>query len=95
MPYRKRPRIEPTEDWAQLQLHLAWPEQVSYELIRPVVLFGASRPSGPSRPVLLERTIYRKADRFDTQGMARAVRDHPGCAPPRLARGTSARHCRA
>jgi hypothetical protein len=42
MPFRKRPRVEPTEDWAQLKLQLAWPEQVNYELIRPVVLFGFS-----------------------------------------------------
>ena len=42
MPYRKRPRLEPTEDWPQLQLQLVWPEQVSYELIRPVALFGFS-----------------------------------------------------
>src|SRR5215210_3109648 len=42
MPYRKRPRIDPTEDWSQLRLRLAWPEQVGYELIRPVVLFGLS-----------------------------------------------------
>jgi hypothetical protein len=40
MPFRKRLRIEPTEDWSQLQLHLAWPEKVGYELIRPVVLLG-------------------------------------------------------
>lgn len=42
MPLRKRPRIEPTEDWSQLQLRIVWPEQVTYELIRPVVLFGFS-----------------------------------------------------
>ncbi len=42
MPFRKRPRLEATEDWSQLQLQLVWPEQVTYELIRPVVLFGLS-----------------------------------------------------
>ncbi len=47
MPFRKRPRLEATEDWSQLQLQLVWPEQVAYELIRPVVLFGRS-PAAPS-----------------------------------------------
>lgn len=42
MPFRKRPRLEATEDWSQLQLQLVWPEQVTYVLIRPVVLFGLS-----------------------------------------------------
>ena len=42
MPYLKRPRSQPTEDWPQLRFHLAWPEQVSYELVRTVVLFGSS-----------------------------------------------------
>src|SRR5215213_1842019 len=40
MPARKRERIEPTDDWAQLQLRLDWPEHTRYELIRPVVVFG-------------------------------------------------------
>ena len=42
MPARKRQRIEPTEDWTQLQFRLDWPEQTGYELIRPVVVFGSS-----------------------------------------------------
>ena len=41
MPSPRRVRIEPTEDWTQLQFELNWPEQTSYELIRPVVLSGA------------------------------------------------------
>jgi|ERR687887_2410069 hypothetical protein len=40
MPARTRPRLEPTDDWDHLQLRFDWPEQVGYELIRPVVLFG-------------------------------------------------------
>jgi putative transposase len=57
VPYRKRPRIEPTEDWAQLQLHLAWPEQVSYDLIRPVVLFGWSPAERAKQTGLPESTL--------------------------------------
>ncbi len=70
MPYRKRPWIEPTEDWSQLQLQLAWPEQVSYELLRPVVLFGFSPAERAKQTGLPERTLRRKADRFDAEGMA-------------------------
>ncbi len=42
MPGPKRQRVAPTDDWQQLQLRLLWPEQIAYELIRPVVLFGHS-----------------------------------------------------
>src|SRR5215210_495461 len=41
MASRKRALFEPTDDWQQLQLQLDWPEQHRYELIRPVVVFGA------------------------------------------------------
>jgi hypothetical protein len=69
MPYHKRPRLEPTEDWPQLQLQLVWPEQVSYELIRPVVLFGFPPAERAEQTGVPERTIYRKADRFDREGL--------------------------
>jgi putative transposase len=90
MPYLKRPRTEPTEDWSQLQLHLAWPEQVSYELIRPVVLFGASPAERAKQTGVPERTIYRKADRFDIQGMAGLFEPIP--AAPRHALPAALRH---
>jgi hypothetical protein len=48
MPTRKRSRIEPTDDWTRLQLRLAWPAQLAYELIRPVVLFGSSPANAPA-----------------------------------------------
>ena len=70
MPTRKRSRTEPTDDWTRLQLRLAWPEQVTYELIRPVVLFGASPAERARQTGVSERTIYRKAGRFDAAGMA-------------------------
>ena len=40
MAKRKRAVHERTEDWAHLRPRLKWPEQVVYELIRPVVIFG-------------------------------------------------------
>ena len=50
IPFRKRPRIEPAEDWSQPRLQLAWPEQVSYELIRAVGPFGRSPAERAQRP---------------------------------------------
>ena len=45
----KRQRVEPTDDWQQLQLLTRFPEQLTYELLRPVVLFGHSRLNGPAK----------------------------------------------
>ena len=52
---RRRSRIEPTEEWEQLALLCRWPEQLAYEEIRPLTLFGASvaeraRPAPASAP---------------------------------------------
>jgi putative transposase len=84
MPYRKRVRTESTEDWSQLQLHLAWPEQVTYELIRPVVLFGFSPAERARQTGVAERTIYRRVDRFDTEGMASVFTATPLASPRAL-----------
>ena len=43
---------------------------VSYELIRPVVLFGRSAAERAQQTGISRRTIYRKASRFDALGMA-------------------------
>ena len=69
MPARTRSRIEPNDDWAQLQLRLDWPEQTAYELIRPVVLFGATPAERAQQTGVSPRTVYRKVGRFDAQGM--------------------------
>src|SRR3712207_8207999 len=67
---RRRERVDPTEQWGQLELLLKWPEQRVYELIRPIVVFGGSvaeraRETGAAS----ERTLRRKSDRFDEEGM--------------------------
>jgi putative transposase len=78
MPAPKRQPITPTDDWQQLQLLLAWPEQILYELIRPVVLFGRSPARRATETGAAARTIHRKADRFDAYGMASLFGDfHP------------------
>jgi transposase len=70
MPARKREPIEPTDDWAQLQLRLDWPEQTRYELIRPVVVFGQAPAERAKLTGRATSTIYRQTARFDQLGMA-------------------------
>ncbi len=65
----KRHAVAPTDDWAQLRLLGAWPEQVTYELIRPVVLFGRTPAERARETGAAECTLYRQADRFDQHGM--------------------------
>ena len=66
---RRRRRVEPTEDWGQLKLLCGWPEQVEYEEIRPLVLFGSSVAERAEETGTAERTLYRKANRFETEGI--------------------------
>lgn len=47
MPVVKRPHVAPTDDWQQLQSLAPFPEQRSYKLLRPVVLFGRP-PDAPT-----------------------------------------------
>ncbi len=70
MPRYKRERREPTDDYHQLSLWANWPEHRTFELIRPVVLFGLSPAARARETGAAERTIRRKADRFDACGMA-------------------------
>lgn len=70
MPAARRPRVEPTDNWDQLQLLAPFPEQRAYELLRPVVLFGRSPAERAGETCTAERTLYRRAARFDAEGMA-------------------------
>ncbi len=66
---RKRAPLEPTDDWEQLQFQLDWPEQHRYELIRPVVVFGAPPTERAQQTGVSARTVYRRVERFDQLGM--------------------------
>ena len=65
----RRRRIDPTEEWKQLRLLCGWPEQLAYEELRPLVLFGASVAERSAETGCAERTLYRKVDRFEREGM--------------------------
>jgi transposase len=69
MASRKRALLEPTDDWQQLQFHLDWTEQTRYELICPVVVFGAPPVERAKQTGVSASTIYRKVSRFDEAGM--------------------------
>lgn len=70
MPRPRRERVEPTDDWQQPQLLSRFPEQRTYELLWPVVLFGHSPAERARQTGVPERTLYRQAARFETHGMA-------------------------
>src|SRR5207244_10531417 len=56
--------------WVALQLRLHWPEQVEYELIRPVVVCGLTPAERAEQTGAATRTIARRADVFDHAGFA-------------------------
>jgi transposase len=69
MPPRTRAKVEPTDDWEQLKLLIDTPEQLTDELIRPVVLFGRSPAQRARETGAAPRTIHRRAARFADDGM--------------------------
>ncbi len=71
-------RIEPTHEWRQLAFRVRADGQRTYELIRPVVLFGHSPAERAAETGAAERTLYRQVARFEQLGMASFV------APPKL-----------
>jgi putative transposase len=77
VPSRQHRQVAPTEDWHQLRFHFTWAEQRSYELIRPVVLFGRSPAERAKETGAAARTIYRKVHRFDRLGMLGLFTEEP------------------
>jgi hypothetical protein len=68
-----RPRVAPTDDWHQIALLARAPGQWTYELIRPVVLFGKSPAERAAETGAAVRTVSRQAARFDQLGLAGLV----------------------
>ena len=65
----RRERAEPTGEWERLLPLFEWPEQERYEAIRPLVLFGSSVAERAGKVGVSERTLYRRVERFDQEGM--------------------------
>lgn len=66
---RKRPRVEPTDDWQQILPLCWWPEQVEYERMRQPVLFGISIAERAQETGVSESTLRRRIGRFEDRGM--------------------------
>jgi hypothetical protein len=70
MPRSKRPRRERTHDCQHIQQYTLWPEQNVYEMLKPVVLFNESAAERARETGTAQRTLQRKADLFESHGMA-------------------------
>jgi putative transposase len=69
MPEPKRVRRKHTEEWASIKQWTLWPEQELYEQIRPIVLFGQTPGERAKEINAAQRTLSRKADEFEQDGM--------------------------
>src|SRR4051794_29773328 len=83
MPGGSQPRREPTDDWNQLRLLVASPEQETYELLRPIVLFGQPISRRARETGVPERTLRRRVARFDVLGMRSLFADLTESQPDR------------
>jgi hypothetical protein len=79
VPKLRYPRREPTQDWQQQRPLLTDPAQITYEIIRPVLLFGTNPKERAAETGLSARTIYYRANLFDQAGMASLL---PPTLPP-------------
>lgn len=75
----RRQRVERTDDWEQLQLLCRRPEQVAYEEIRPLVLFGDSVTERARTTGSAQRSLYRRVYRFGSRVVPR--RSSPPALP--------------
>lgn len=66
---RKRPRVEPTDDFQAILPLCWWPEQVKYEQFRQPVLFGTSIAQRAAEVGVSESTLRRNIEGFRTSGM--------------------------
>ncbi len=71
-----------TEAWPEICQLCLWQEQMVYERIRPVVLFGDGPAERAEQTAGNEQTIRRQADAFDQTGMMSLFRRHASAADP-------------
>lgn len=84
MPRRRYEDHEPTHDWQELHPLLKDPAQVTYEIIRPVLLGWETPKQRAQETGMPERTIYYKSNLFDQAGMASLLPPEPPPAVPKL-----------
>lgn len=88
MPKRRYEHREPTHDWSQIRPLLKDCAQIKYELIRPVILWGANAKERAVETGMPRSTIYYQANLFDAAGMASLLPPEPPPAVPKLDKRT-------
>lgn len=88
MPKIKRPHQEPTHDWQHIRPFLKDSAQITYEIIRPVILWGTTPKERAAETGMSQRTIYYKANLFDQAGMASVMPPMPPPPVPSLDKRT-------
>ena len=84
MPKHRYQRRDPTHDWQELRPLLKDPAQISYEVIRPVILFGMTPKERALETGTPQSTIYYRANLFDAVGMASLIPSDPPPSVPKL-----------
>jgi putative transposase len=79
----RRRKAQPTDEWQELLPLFEWPEQQAYEELRPLVLFGSSVAERARETGTPERTMYRRVERFDEDGMMSLFATDPAAARAR------------
>jgi putative transposase len=88
MPKHKYQRREPTHDWQEIRTLLKDPGQISYEIIRPVILFGMTPKERAQETGTAQSSLYYKANLFDAGGMASLIPPDPPPSVPKLDKRT-------
>jgi len=83
MPKRRYESHEPTHDWQQIRPLLKDTAQITYEIIRPVILWGQTPKERGEETGMSPRTIYYQANLFDQAGMASLLPPEP---PPSISK---------
>lgn len=83
MPKQRYQRQEPTHDWDKIRPKLTDPTQMTYEIIRPVILWGERPKERAAETGMSMRTIYYKSNLFDQAGMASLLPPDPPPVVPR------------
>lgn len=79
----RRRKVEPTDGWQELLPLFERPEQEAYEELRPLVLFGSSVAERARETGTPERTMYRRVERFEEDGMMSLFATDPAAARAR------------
>ena len=84
MPKNRYPRRELSHNWDEIRPLLKDSTQITYEIIRPVILFGVSPKERSEETGMSKSSIYSKANLFDQAGIASLFPPTPPPDIPKL-----------